>query len=104
MRRSFMSGIQSFFKLKKYYQTFTYYIPAPPSRHSSYREKAFDQLVLEIGKKGFTIEEIKTVSHQTQNYSGCWIICLMASTDPLLQLDLNFADRLSMTEQEFNLE
>lgn len=92
------------FKPNKYYQTFTYYIPAPPSRHSSYREKEFDQLVLEINRRGFEIEQIKTVSHQTSNQSGCWIICLLSSNDKTLKLELNFADKVVNPEQILDFE
>ena len=99
-----MSGIVGAFKPKKYYQTFTYYIPAPPSRHSSYREKEFDQLVLEIGNQGFTIEDIKTASHQTHNHSGCWVICLVSSLEQSQKLALNFADKAALTEQTLDFE
>lgn len=104
MAQSFMSGIVGVFKPKKYYQTFTYYIPAPPSRHSSYREKEFDQLVLEIGHQGFKIEDIKTVAHQTHNHSGCWIICLISSGNQRKKLALNFADKTITQEQTLDFE
>jgi hypothetical protein len=69
-------------KKKKYYstQTFTYYIPSPPSRKTGYRETEFDSIVTKIISLGFEIISITSQSHSSEEKSGMWIICHLGAT------------------------
>lgn len=80
-----------------YAQTFTYFIPAPPSRKLGYREKAFDGIVKEISKNGFDITDIKTQSIGHKSSSGMWVILILR---PLSQRALDFD--LSSVQQEMD--
>lgn len=63
-------------------QTFTYYIPAPPSRKSGYREKEFDRLFYKFVNQGFEVLSINTQSNPGKDQSGLWVIVTVRSTDP----------------------
>lgn len=64
----------SFFQTKNYsLQSFTYFIPAPPSRPSGYREKHFDRLLSDFLAIGFDLVTLKTESIPT----GMWVICIL---------------------------
>ncbi len=72
-------------------KTFTYFIPAPPSRSTGYREKQFDKLVFELIQKGHDILSIHTQALNTKQSSGMWVIFeLGAKTQQAKELDLNF--------------
>lgn len=55
-------------------QTFTYFIPAPPSRKSGYREKNFDSIVKQLTEIGFKLLDIKTQSIGTEENKGMWVV------------------------------
>ncbi len=59
------------------FQTFTYFLPAPPSRKSGYREKNFDNLIKELNQLGFEIVDIKTQSIDHNDQPGLWVIVSM---------------------------
>lgn len=62
---------------------FTYYIPAPPTRRSGYREKEFDMLMAEIIDMGLNIKSLTTQSHTGENSSGMWVICHLFGPESL---------------------
>jgi hypothetical protein len=66
---------------KKYHslQTFTYYVTAPPTRSTGYREKEFDSLFYQFINQGYDIIEIKTIPHAGQKQEGFWIVCLVGA-------------------------
>jgi hypothetical protein len=72
--------ILDYYRYKKI-QTFTYFIPAPPARKTGYREKAFDQLVEELGKLGFKILDLKASPINNSEASGMWVSLTMRSTN-----------------------
>ncbi|OFZ22187.1 MAG: hypothetical protein A2202_03760 [Bdellovibrionales bacterium RIFOXYA1_FULL_36_14] len=71
------------------YQTFTYFIPAPPERKSGYREKQFDKIVFELlNNKGYEL-----ISMHTQNchhQSGMWVILELKTSKPCANADLDY--------------
>ena len=77
---SLFSRIWSLFTMKteikteENIQTFTYFIPAPPSRKSGYREKNFDTLTHQLAQKGFDILDIKTQSISHGEQPGIYVI------------------------------
>jgi hypothetical protein len=58
-------------------QSFTFYIPSPPSRKFGYREKQFDKLFYEFINQGFEILQFSTQNNPNPEHSGMWIICLV---------------------------
>lgn len=60
-------------KTKKYYQTFTYFVPSPPKRKSGYQEKELDKIVKKIISRGFEIENSQLVSNGNVEVGGFWI-------------------------------
>ena len=86
-------------------QTFTYYIPAPPSRDSGYREKQFDKVFYEFINKGFDIIDIKTQSHSSQNAQGMWVLVTVRATNKeSSKLDLEFDREISNSTIDENVE
>lgn len=82
------------------YQTFTYYLPAPPARKLGYREKHFDLLTHQLLNRGYEIINIQTVAHQTEAASGMWVLfTLKAITPQAAKLDLNLEDELLQSLQ-----
>lgn len=71
---------KSFFK-NKYFatRTFTYYIPAPPSRKTGYQEREFDAIVNYIASLGFELIDFKLESHNEHDKSGMWIVCILGA-------------------------
>lgn len=62
---------------------FTYYIPAPPTRRSGYREKEFDKLMAEIFELGFNLKSLTTQAHTGQDSSGIWVLCQLSGDKSL---------------------
>jgi|GEM_PF-2081370 hypothetical protein len=84
-------------------RTFTYYIPAPPTRRSGYREKEFDKLMAEIIESGFTIKSLSTQGHTGEDSSGMWVICQLVGDRDLdwQKLD-DLADPLPKGKAEYH--
>lgn len=84
-------------------RTFTYYIPAPPTRRSGYREKEFDKLMADIVDLGFSIKSLATQSHTGENSSGMWVICQLTGDERSNwnQLD-NLADPLPKEKEDYH--
>lgn len=57
-------------------QSFTYYIPCPPGRAEGYREKQFDKVFSNFINQGYRILSTHTVSHNSQQQSGMWFVCI----------------------------
>jgi len=70
-----MIGFLKYFKTKKIF-TFSYYIPAPPSRNTPYHERQFDQLTERLTLEGHKIVDIKLQSVSNENSSGTLVIVL----------------------------
>jgi len=70
-----------FNKRKKYIgvKSFTYFLPAPPTRKSGYQEKEFDHLFSHIMSLGFDVIDVKLQSLNTENSQGVWILCLLGA-------------------------
>jgi hypothetical protein len=68
-------------KLTKYYdiKTFSYFIPAPPDRTSSYREREFDKTLYALLEVGHEIINFYSTTHGSQ---GTLMVCLLGSTHP----------------------
>ena len=72
-------------------RTFTYFIPAPPSRKSGYQEKEFDFLMDYLQKNDLDILNINTQSIASEKSNGLWIICLLgAKTKAAAELKFDF--------------
>ncbi len=89
-------------------KTFTYYLPAPPSRKSGYQEKEFDRLIQHIMAQGYELIDIKTQSHSKSDQAGIWIICILGAPSKSLyeakiQYDLSLANADSI-EGEYPLD
>lgn len=87
----------SLFKEKKFrfQQTFTYYVPAPPTRKTGYQEKEFDFITQHIFKLGFELLDFKIQSHSNEGSSGMWIVCLLGTNDSELantKINLDFTE------------
>lgn len=84
-------------------RTFTYYIPAPPTRRSGYREKEFDKLMAEIIDSGFNIKSLVTQAHTGENSSGMWVICQLSGDKNLDWPKLDeLADPLPKGREEYH--
>lgn len=78
-------------------QSFTYFIPSPPSRKSGYREKHFDKVFYEFINRGYKILDMKTQSSSGAESSGMWIIFTIQATNKesdRLDLDSFFNDQV----------
>jgi hypothetical protein len=96
MIRYIQSTLANLLKPKKYYQTFTYYCPAPPHRNTGYREKELDKYLSSL-LSIYQIEKITTQAHQGTS-SGMWVIVVVSTTDPKLkELNLNFPEQIQET-------
>jgi hypothetical protein len=56
--------------------TFTYFIPAPPSRKTGYREREFDKIMAGILESGFELLSLQT---QSVGNTGLFIIAVLKS-------------------------
>lgn len=64
-------------------QSFTFFIPAPPPRTTSYREKQFDKLFTQFINRGFRILHFNTQAVSSgEKHSGMWIICILEALTP----------------------
>lgn len=70
---------------------FTYFIPAPPSRKTGYRERQFDSIINKILENGFEITEIRTEVLSNASTSGMWVLCKLRPLN-------SFAQQLSFDE------
>lgn len=83
-------------------QSFTYFIPSPPSRASGYREKQFDKLFYEFINRGYKIINFTTQASSGEKHSGMWIICLLQATNAeaeKLNLEDIFMDQVNGKQQ-----
>lgn len=74
-------------------QSFTYFIPSPPSRSSGYREKQFDKLFYEFINRGYKILNMTTQASSGEKHSGMWVIFVVQATNEKAQA-LNLNDEL----------
>ena len=77
------------------FQMFTYFLPCPPVRKSSYREKQFDRVINQILKSGYEIVRFKTQHITREEMSGMWVLFLLKSGAGALPLN----DLLSLEEE-----
>ena len=87
-------------KTKGAVSTFTYYIPAPPSRKSGYREREFDKIMQGILGSGYEIQQILTQSVGGDQNGGLFIIAILKAPNKKIakldeQLDIQERFRLS---------
>ncbi|MBC7714976.1 MAG: hypothetical protein H7177_16640 [Rhizobacter sp.] len=84
-------------------QSFTFFIPSPPSRATGYREKQFDKLFYEFINRGYKILNFTTqASSSGGNHSGMWILCLVQATNAeaeKLNLEDVFAEQMKSKSQ-----
>lgn len=97
------------FKTKKNFkiQSFTFYIPSPPSRTTGYREKQFDKLFYEFINKGYEILEFKTATSSGEKQSGMWLVFIVRAlneSSELLNLDHYFHDNLKNSHTETEID
>ena len=74
---------------KTFYKTFTYYLPAPPSRKSGYRERELDKILQGFMDSGFELHSLNTesISHET---GGMYVLAIFkTSSKKVSDLDLN---------------
>ena len=69
-----MIDIRAFFRKKSKRLTFTYYVPAPPSRNTPYQERHFDSLIKSLSEEGHQIVDVKMQSVQSEKNSGTLVI------------------------------
>lgn len=70
---------------------FTYFVPSPPQRKSSYQEKEVDKITYHLQNLGFEIEERIIKVLNTERSSGFWIFyTLVPQNEEVSLLDLNF--------------
>lgn len=79
MFKRLLSGITSRFIAQKNYkiQSFTFFIPAPPSRSTGYREKQFDKLFYEFINRGYKIIHFSSQACSGENHSGMWLVFIV---------------------------
>ncbi len=65
------------FRRKKKLRSFTYFIPAPPSRKIGYREKELDTIINHILNNGFSIKKMQTTTISNEKMSGVWVFLLL---------------------------
>lgn len=88
-------------------KTFSYFIPAPPSRKTGYQEKEFDHIIGYLTSKGFEILDIKMQSLNTELSSGMWVICILGMRNTNLlneDIDLEYSTIASLREQTIKLD
>ena len=95
-----LKKFKQLFKTTEYpIQTFTYYIPGPPERKTSYRETQFDRDFYSFINKGFEIISIKTVPHHGPKQTGMWFIATVrALNEEAAQLNLGEGFELEKDE------
>jgi hypothetical protein len=90
-------------------QSFTYYVPGPPTRKAGYREKQFDKVFYQFINQGFEILDFKTQQHHSKEQSGMWVILIVRAlnkTSDELSLDAFFNDQFDtdVTDADDNLQ
>ncbi|MDO9182999.1 MAG: hypothetical protein Q7U04_11355 [Bacteriovorax sp.] len=82
-----LNFISSRLGFKKNYkiQSFTFFIPSPPTRATGYREKQFDKIFYEFINKGYRILNFTTQASTGEKQSGMWIILIVQATNPNAQ-------------------
>ena len=75
MFKSLFNKKPNFYSIK----TFTYYIPSPPYRKNGYRETEFDSIISKISQMGYTLIDINTQSHSSEEKSGMWVVCTIGA-------------------------
>jgi len=71
-------------------QSFTFYIPAPPSRKNGYREKEFDTIFYNFINQGYDILDTNTQTNSSKLQSGIWVMfTVKAKTIAASKLNLN---------------
>lgn len=86
-------------------QSFTYYIPGPPTRKAGYREKQFDKVFYQFINQGFEILDFKTQQHQSNEQSGMWAILIVRALNKNadeLSLDSFFNDQFNTGTTDSN--
>lgn len=91
-----LQGLTGTFKPQKNYkiQSFTFFIPAPPSRSTGYREKQFDKLFYEFINRGYKILKFTTQSCSGENHSGMWLVFIVQALNAEAE-KLNLHDEFS---------
>ena len=82
-------------------QSFTYFIPSPPSRKTGYREKQFDKVFYEFVNKGFEVLSVHTQSNPSADSPGMWVLVTVKAITKKARL-LNIDDYLSQQYQSNN--
>ncbi len=85
-------------KAKGQLSTFTYYIPAPPSRKTGYREREFDKILTGIMQSGFEVKSLQTQSVK----EGMFVVAILkAPSNKIAQLDLgqDIQEKFKLTHQ-----
>ena len=98
-----LSGTKKDYKI----QSFTFYVPAPPSRTTGYREKQFDKLFYEFINKGYKILDFKTTSISGEKQSGMWLVFIVRALNEKadsLNLDHFFHDSLKNSNPETEID
>lgn len=78
-------------------KTFTYFIPAPPSRKTGYREKEFDKIINGILTSGFELKELQTQTVPT----GMYVIALLKAKNKKafeLDIDLDIQEKFKLQD------
>jgi hypothetical protein len=78
-------------------QSFTYYIPSPPSRSTGYREKQFDKVFHSFINRGYEVLSLKTQANTSPSGSGMWVICVVRALNKNAEA-LNLDDFSSATD------
>lgn len=81
---------------KKSISTFTYFIPAPPTRKSGYREKEFDKIMTGILQSGFELVEIQTQAVD----AGLFILAVLKTSNKkvaVLDEHLDIQDKFKLS-------
>lgn len=98
MFRLFESPFIGARKTKKYYQTFTYFVPSPPRRNTGYQEKELDKIIKKIITAGYFIENIQLVSNGNSTIGGFWIHLYLSTNDEnKFSSGLDFLEKQSET-------
>ena len=79
--------IKNIFQKKTQYQSFSYFIPTPPTRTTGYREKQFDFIVEKILNGGYQMTHFKTESIDRSEMSGMWVVLILKSTGQVTPLE-----------------
>lgn len=103
MLRSIFTNKETYIKKR----TFTYFIPAPPTRKSGYQEKEFDFITEYLLESGFDIIDLKTQSISSEHCNGLWIICLLGAKTQMaseMKFDFEYQDLAGQREVEMEIE